>query len=236
MAATLSGSGATADRIECGTADVPANTPTFSAMGWGKTASVTEQRLLSKATGLSADNHTWMVGLIDTPSDLCRTRINAGGSTTTVAAGAVTTGVYAHTAVIYDGTNQTNYTNAVSQGSAANSGDVEVDASAEYWIGNQPPTGTTSGQIWDGDLEDIRVYARDISVAELECIINSNGHDGIVHEMILRHPLNDNSSGTIGTGATRARGIGSLQQDGDGVNGPTWQVGENIMAPRRRYR
>ncbi len=234
MAAGLSGLGATADRVECGTPDVPASTGALTILGWGNPADRDNtRRLFSKATATDPSAHTWMLST-DNSSNL-RSRINAGGTTTTLGAGSLSLD-WQHLACIYDGTNQTNYVDAVSAGSGANSGDVEVDATAEYWIGNQPPTGTTTNNLWDGTIEDVRIYARDISEAELQCIFISNGHDGIVHEMILRHPLNDNTSGTIGSGADRARGIGSLQQDGIGVNSPTWEVGENIMAPRRRYR
>jgi len=236
MAAGFSGSGTTADRVECGTPDVPANTPTFSMCAWNNpfTGHGDFVRIGSKATGTSANAHIWMLGM--SSSTGYRSRVNAGGSTTTEISGSATLDAWNHFAVVYDGTNQENFVDAVSAGSGTNSGDVGVNASAEYWIGNQPPTGTDDTEVWDGTLEDIRVFARNLLNAELVCIVNSNGHDGIVHEMILRHPLNDNSSGTIGSGADRARGIGSLQQDGIGVNSPTWEVGENIMAPRRRYR
>ena len=232
MAAGFSGSGTTADRIEAGTPDVPASTGALSIMAWGKPNSIAFKRYMSKAADTGPNDHTWM--LSGGTGSVLRSRINAGGSTTTVSAGAIVTSSYRHGAAIYDGTDQTNYVNAVSGGSGTNSGDIDVDATMEYWIGNQPPTGTTGTEVWDGDLEDVRIYARELSLAELETIFNSNGHDGIVHSMILRHPLNDNSSGTIGTG--EAHDLGSLQVDGDGVNSPTWEVGENIAAPRRRYR
>ncbi len=187
---------------------------------------------MSKASGTGGADHTWMLDMVSGSQQ--RSRVKAGGSTTTLTSGGATPlNTWRHFACIYDGTNQRNFAQAVFLGQAANSGDIEVDATKEYWIGNQPPTGDAT---WDGDVEDVRVYARDIAVAELETIFVSNGHDGIVHEMILRHPLNDNTTGTINATTTRARGIGSLQQDGDGVNGPTWSVGANVMAPRRRYR
>lgn len=234
MSAGFSGSGTTADRVECGTPDVPSSTGSLTVMGWNlpNTGHGDFVRMASKATGASANAHTWMAGM--NTSTAYRSRVNAGGTSTTLIAGTATQDAWNHLAVIYDGTNQINYVDAASAGSAGNTGDVEVDASAQYWIGNQPPTGTDDTEVWDGDIEDVRVYARDISVPELETIFNSNGHDGIVFEMILRHPLNDNSSGTIGTGD--AHDLGSLQVDGDGVNSPTWGVGANIMAPRRRYR
>ena len=236
MAGTLNGSPLDDMRIECGTPDVPANTPTLSIMGWGRpTSPFDTKRLMSKATATSDTGHTWMLSL-NSSGNVWRSRIHAGGSTTTVSAGAITGDEWQHAACLYDGTNDINYIDGPpSAGSGANSGDVEVDAAAEYWIGSQPPN-TGADEVFDGDIEDVRVYARNVSENELECIIISNGHDGCVHEMILRHPLNDNSSGNIGSGADRARGLGSLQQDGIGINTPNWTVGANVMAPRRRYR
>lgn len=186
---------------------------------------------MAKASGIAGDDHTWMLDMVNVGQQ--RSRIKAGGTTTTVTTGgAGPLDAWKYFACIYDGVNDRNFIDAVFLTEAANSGDIEVDATKEYWIGNQPPSGGT--ETWDGDIEDVRVYARDISEAELETIFNSNGHDGIVHAMILRHPLNDNSSGSIGTG--EAHDLGSLQVDGDGVNGPTWTEGDNILAPRRRYR
>lgn len=229
MAANFSGNDGTNDRIECGTPDVPASTPKLTLMAWRKPAA-SGDRVMSKADGAAGVDHTWMLDVVTDSQQ--RSRVKAGGSTTTVTSGGVSPfGVWKHFACIYDGVNQKNYGGAALLDSAANSGDIEVDATKEYWIGNQPPTGANT---FDGPIEDVRVYSRELSVAELETIFNSNGHDGIVDGLILRHPLNDNSSGAIGAGD--AKDLGSLRVNGSGVNAPTWALGENIMAPRRRYR
>ncbi len=234
MAATFSGNAVTDDRIEVGTPDVPGGTGDFTIMGWFKPGSTFgTKRIASKAVGASDENHTWMLSL-NSSGNVLRSRLNAGGSTTTVSAGALTADVWQHGAMIYDSVDDLNYLDGPpNAGSAANSGNVEIDATAEYWIGSQPPN-DAADEVFDGPIEDVRIYTRELKEEELETILNCNGHDGIVHELILHHRLNDNSSGTIGAGD--AKDTGSLQVNGSGVNGPTWSVGENIMAPRRRYR
>ncbi len=228
MAALLNG---TDERIECGTPDVPGSTDELTIMGWAFPTDTDFRRLMSKATGTNNADHTWMLSVFTGP--VWRSRVNAGGSTTSVQDGTLTPSTWQHIACVYDNTNQANYVDAVIGGSpGTNSGNVEIDATAEYWIGANPPDG--GGEFWQGDVEDVRVYDRNLSDEELLCIVNSNGHDGIVQNMLLRHPLNDNSSGTIGSG--EAHDLGSLGVNGDGVNTPAWSVGANVMAPRRRYR
>jgi hypothetical protein len=68
-----------------------------------------------------------------------------------------------------------------------------------------------------GRLEDIRMYNRALSQAEVETIYNCRGHDGIVDSLAFRCPLN---STPVGQSEYVVKDISEPPNDGTAWNGP----------------
>lgn len=100
---------------------------------------------------------------------------------------AVVLNTWQHVAVTYTSTGSKLYVNGVllsTVTAVAGSGTVS-DATAELIIGNN----YTSTRSFDGQIEDLRIYERELSVSEIKAIYTSRGRDGIKETMLGRWPL-----------------------------------------------
>jgi len=127
-------------------------------------------------------------------------------------AGALTSGVIAHLAVTYDGTTTRLYKNgaevavdAATVTPTANTGDLTL---AHSLVAD----GVTMAELLTGTLDDVRVYSRALSAADITALYNFNPGTPT-----LRWALDDGVSPTADTGSAAAPG--TL------VNGPTWSTG-----------
>ena len=156
------------DYIDLGTVD---------AVGSGLTAAVwfnadslpggSAPRLVSKASGVSANDHIFMLSTIDSggPTRL-RARVRVGGTTTTLvaASGDLSPGEWRHAGLTYDGVWLRLYLDGLPVGSAALAGPVDTDPTMGVAAGSQP--GGSSSH-FDGRLDDVRLYARALSPVEM---------------------------------------------------------------------
>ena len=62
-------------------------------------------------------------------------------------------------------------------------------------------TGSPVGEHYDGDLEDIRIYNRELSLAEVQTIFAVRGVDGIVDGLLHRWLLNEQAPDVGASGA-----------------------------------
>lgn len=62
-------------------------------------------------------------------------------------------------------------------------------------------TGSPADEHYDGDLEDIRIYDRELSLAEVQTIFAVRGVDGIVDGLLHRWLLNEQAPGAGASGA-----------------------------------
>ena len=89
-----------------------------------------------------------------------RFRLRAGGATTTLAGGALTTNAWTHVAATYDGADMRLYIDGKEVAKAAKTGNLDTDNKVAVWIGDQPPAG---GGPFDGLIDDVRLFARALS-------------------------------------------------------------------------
>jgi hypothetical protein len=121
---------------------------------------------------------------------------------------------------------------AVQDATEADAGTLDT-TSRETWIGNVP---TVATRCWDGTIEDVRIYDRALSDAELQCILNGKGHDGIVFGLLHRWTLDEGAEG-VSMGASTAKDSGPSQSaagSAGGTTAPTWRGSR--LAFRRRNR
>jgi hypothetical protein len=131
-----------------------------------------DPRLISKATGVSSNDHLFMLSTIRTGSVIrLRARVRVGGTTTTLIAssGDLGSGVWRHAAVTYDGAALRLYLDAVEVGSTPLTGAVDIDSSVLVAVGAQPAG--AGPKFFDGLLDDVRILQRALDASELSTIV-----------------------------------------------------------------
>lgn len=85
-------------------------------------------------------------------------------------------------------------------------------------------------EFFDGEIEDVRVYGRALSPAEIQTIYATQGADGIVDGLIAGWPLDEGAEGATASGADSSKDIGTNDLDGTPNNSPVYRGSE------RRFR
>ncbi len=134
-----------------------------------------DPRLVSKATGVAANDHVFMLGTIKAGNEVrLRARVRVGGTTTTLIAGtgAISTGQWYHAAVTHDGSTLRLYLDGNEVGSTALSGSVDIAPSVAVAVGSQPAG--AGGRHFDGLIDDVHILQRALSESELAELITGN--------------------------------------------------------------
>lgn len=158
------------DLVDVGTFDVPGSELTLAA--WILPQDLTncpaaDCRILAKATGTAEDAHYFMLSTIDSGGVKLRFRLKTAGVTSTLiaSAGDLFEGAWVHAAAVYDGSAMRLYLDGVEVGSTAKSGSISLDDTVPVWIGGSP--GGATERPWDGLVDDVRIYDRALSQAEI---------------------------------------------------------------------
>ncbi|UCE48257.1 MAG: LamG domain-containing protein, partial [Phycisphaerales bacterium] len=136
-------------------------------------------RIITKATGTGSNDHFWMLSTISSEGDYVlrfRLKTDDGQDTTTLiaAGGALAVDVWTHAAAIWDGSSMVIYKDGVEVGREVKGGTaVATNPNLAIAIGNHL-TGTTGNRAWDGMIDDVRVYNKALTVAELEQVIRGD--------------------------------------------------------------
>ena len=165
------------DAIEIGTFDVNGTGITLAAwVYYDSTAN--DARIISKTNGTSANQHDWALYVKENASD-SEDRIQLRLTTVNGFAEEALEGydfsqhldTWAHLAVTYDDTSDlvTYYVNGVNVGTDAhNAGGTVITGTGEtVAIGNNPISVSGTRQ-WDGEFDEVRIYERELSAAEIE--------------------------------------------------------------------
>jgi len=121
------------------------------------------------------------------------------------------------------------YINGVLEGSGTG---VDVPVGSTLSLGNR--TGAPANQCTNGILEDMRVYSRVLSVAEIQTIYACRGTDTIVEGLQNRWLLNEGAEGATASGAGIIKDL-TGSQNGTPVNSPTW-TGSRLKPLRNNHR
>jgi glucose/arabinose dehydrogenase len=128
---------------------------------------VSDARLISKATGTSESQHYWMLSTIDSGGPKLRFRLRTGSTTSTLIAssGDLLPGVWTHAVAVYDGTTMRIYKDGVEVGSMPKTGVLASNPGVLAAIGNQPAG--AGSRPFRGSIDDVRIYDRALTGPEI---------------------------------------------------------------------
>ena len=168
------------DYVDVGTLDVSGGALTLAAWIYSEDLAncvASDCRILSKATGTAENDHYFMLSTIESGSNTrLRFRLKTNGTTSTLIAssGNLSENAWLHVAAVYDGINMLLYLNGDLVGTAGKTGVLTGDSGVPVWIGGNPPDG--AARPWNGLLDELRIYDRALSQAEIRALPEPNPH------------------------------------------------------------
>jgi hypothetical protein len=112
---------------------------------------------------------------------------------------------------------------------AAGVGSEVDDAPYNMTIGSEAGV---SGHVFDGFMDDLRVYNRRLSQAELQTIHACRGTDNIVNGLVARWQMDEQANGVAASGSGVVRDVGPNGHHGTPSNSPTYRTG--VIRSRRK--
>lgn len=152
--------------INLGGLDIPGSAVTISCWIRPDSFSISDARLISKATGINETDHVWMLSTIPNNGTKPRMRLktSTGDTATLIGTANIVAGAWTHLAATYDGSAMRLYVNGQPAGSMAKTGTIVQAPSIPAAIGNQPQ----GGKSFDGLIDDVRIYTRPLSQTEIQ--------------------------------------------------------------------
>ncbi len=146
---------------------------------------------------------------------------------------AVPLSVWAHVATTFDGTTCRHYINGVA---ATPVGPVTPTIANHVAPLNVATRTDFPGLLgYQGELDDLRMYDRILSAAEIETIFNTRGNDGIIDPQVARFQMREKSPGSTSVATETVVDVSPTQNNADITVGPvTYTEGE--LRYGRRYR
>ncbi len=203
------------DAVDLGPLDVPGGALTIALWFKADDFGTGDARFLSKADGQNDQDHYWMLSTLD--GTKLRLRLRAGGTTTTLIspAGTLAAGTWTHIAAVYDGASMALYKNAAEVASVAKTGVLDTSGTVDAAIGNQPATASGGARPFDGLIDDLRIYDRALTTAELATVRDAGTQTNTAPATSATPPAN-----VVGTHITRA-GLSQLSATAsDAEDGP----------------
>ena len=168
------------DSVNLGGLDVNGTGVTLAA--WVRADSFTgsglDGRIISKADGIAANRHVFMLSTVrrgSTEDVVLRGRVRLGGETVTLRAnrGLMLPDIWYHTAMVYDGSTMKLYLDGVEVASTRLQpplvGLVDQDSKIDVSVGSQPD-GLAP---WDGLIDNVRIAQRAFDAAEIASMATS---------------------------------------------------------------
>ena len=132
-----------------------------------------DSRLISKASGVAADDHIFMLSTFLSGSDTrLRSRVRVGGRPITLVAdqGNVTTGRWHHAAMTHDGVFMRLYLDGQLVGRKLARGSIDRASGIDVAAGGQPPG--AGERYFDGKLDAVTISKRALLTVEVEALFN----------------------------------------------------------------
>lgn len=162
------------DKVNVGSLDVTGDELTISA--WIKPGSFlffsSDNRIISKSVGSGEEDHYWMLSTIDNNGGVrLRFRLRTNNDTVTLKGTSqeISLNQWCHVAAVYDSSEMRLYKNAVADDAVmSKSGDIDNSTGIDVLIGSN----ANDYAEWDGLIDDVRIYNKALSVAEISDIMN----------------------------------------------------------------
>ena len=190
------------DSVNLGGLDVKGSGITLAA--WVRADSFTgsglDGRIISKADGIAANRHVFMLSttrLGSTDDVVLRGRVRIRGETVTIRAnrGLMLPDVWYHTAMVYDGSSMKLYLDGVEVANVPFTppliGLVDRDRKIDVSVGSQPDG---SGP-WDGQINEVHIAQRVFSAVEIAALATNN--PGLASSTLVHLLLDDSQTGAI---------------------------------------
>lgn len=202
------------DYVSLGNMDVTGGRITIAAWFKADTFSGSGNRIVDKSTGSAESNHYWMLGTNNRSGvgEVLRARIRTdspspGSVTTLLAVTGVLNTQWHHGAVTYDGSNIILYLDGSEVDRVPKSGNLETNNTVPTQIGRN--TSALALTQWDGLVDDVKIYNRALSAAEITALYNSAPPDVTPPTVSLTAPAQDATvSGTVTVSATASDNLG----------------------------
>lgn len=153
------------DRILLGPCDITTGTGGITISLWAKADFVTgmDRTLIAKATGPSATDHSWSIAFVNGSG--LRFRLRGGGNAynITTPPSSLFGGQWYHIVGTYNGSQMRLYLNGSLMGTATASGLIGLSPQAPASLGAL----STGAQPFSGWIDDVRIYDRALSDAEI---------------------------------------------------------------------
>ncbi|MBK9148640.1 MAG: LamG domain-containing protein [Flavobacteriales bacterium] len=153
------------DRIVLGPCDITTGNGAFSLSLWAKADFVTgmDRTLMAKSTGPNASDQVWAVAFVSGSG--LRFRLRAAGNSYAIDTGpsSLFGGQWYHIVGTYDGAQMRLYLNGSLMGTATASGLIGLHPQSPASIGAL----STGAQPFSGWIDDVRIYGRALSAAEV---------------------------------------------------------------------
>ena len=150
------------DYLNVGKLDITGSAVTVGTWFWANDLSNCEKndcRIISKATGISEQDHYFMVSTIKVGSKTrLRFRLKTDGRTSTLTAtsGDIARDEWVHVTASYDGERMRLYKDGVEVGSKAKQGAITTNSDTSVWIGDNPPN--AGSRSWKGNIANVQVF------------------------------------------------------------------------------
>ncbi len=131
-------------------------------------------RIISKAIGVAEDDHYWMLSTFNNGAEsVLRFRLTTNGITTTQIAtiGSFSNNTWYHVAATYDGSTMKLFLDGNEISSIPKTGSLTTNATADAWIGGNPPIATT--RPWQGGIDEVRIWNTARTAAEIQANLNT---------------------------------------------------------------
>ncbi len=204
------------DYVDLRGMDIPKGTGmTISLWYNADNFATSDARFISKANGVQDSNHLWMLSAYKGTS--LRFRLKAGDKTSVLVspAGNLTTGKWQHVVATYDGSFMRLYRDGVQIASLAKTGSRNEDPGMGVALGAQPQG--AGGRHFDGLMDDVRIYNRALSAAEIQAMVDNGSGEGSVNRLPVANAGSDRSisdQDRNGTEDVVLDGRGSVDPDG----------------------
>jgi hypothetical protein len=173
-------------------------TPSISIMAWVKTSLTTTlgssmQRIAGRYLNSAAANEQYAIDLY---MGMPRFMVGTNQIVTTVeGSSAATSNVWTHICGTYDGVTMNIYQDGELVGTLGRSG--SINSSNGVFSFGADYNGVMGSEFFAGSMEDIRIYNRALSQAEIETIVTCRGTALIRNGMILNLQLDEQRTGAV---------------------------------------
>ena len=160
------------DYIDVGTFDLTGDEVTISVWINADDFDITDARIISKSDSTAASAHYFMLSTINAGGSIRpRIRLKTEGTTSTFisSTGVLTTGIWTHLAIVYDGSFVNLYQDGVLLDSFTKTGVISQNPAISVHIGRNPD----GYGPFDGLIDDVRIYDKALTDTEILDIYNA---------------------------------------------------------------